>query len=134
MLETAWELRANTTNEGFDFLLLGFGLFVGFLLVCLAGFLLVWWLLKVSRNGREINISIYGQKVEQVCKFKYLGAWITEDGRNEVEIRTRLGMAKDAFSKRKELLTRGMSKEVTKKIVKTVIWSVAPYSAATRSL
>ena len=41
-----------------------------------------------------------------------------------VEIRTRPGMAKDAFSKWKELPTRGMSKEVKKKIVKTVIWSV----------
>ena len=62
---------------------------------------------KVSRNGGKINISIDGRKVEQVSKFKYLGAWITEDGRSEVEIRTRLGMAKDAFNKRKELLTRG---------------------------
>ena len=90
--------------------------------------------MKVSRNGGEINISIDGQKVEQVSKFKYLGAWITEDGRSEVEIRTRIGMAKDAFNKRKELLTRGMSKEVKKKIVKTVIWSVALYSAETWSL
>ena len=61
--------------------------------------------MKVSRNGGEINISIDGQKVEQVSKFKDLGAWITEDGRNEVEIRTRIGMTKDAFNKRKELLT-----------------------------
>jgi hypothetical protein len=90
--------------------------------------------MKVSRNGGEINISIDEQKVEQVSKFKYLGAWITEDGRSEVEIRTRIGMAKDAFNKRKELLTRGMSKEVKKKIVKTVIWSVALYSAETWSL
>ena len=51
-----------------------------------------------------------------MSKFKYLGAWITEDGRSEVEIRTRLGMAKDAFSKWKELLTRGMSKEVKKRL------------------
>ena len=32
------------------------------------------------------------------------------------------------------MLTRGMSKEVKKKIVKTVIWSVALYSAETWSL
>ena len=43
-------------------------------------------------------------------------------------------MAKEAFSKRKELLTRGMSKVVKKKIVKTVIWSVDLYSAETWSL
>ena len=43
-------------------------------------------------------------------------------------------MAKDAFSKRKELLTGGMSKRVKKNIVQTVIWSVALYSAETWSL
>ena len=55
--------------------------------------------MKISRNGGTMNIMIDGQKVEQVNKFKYLGAWITEDGRCETEIRTRIGMAKDAFSK-----------------------------------
>ena len=35
--------------------------------------------MKVSRNGGLINIKIDGQKVEQVSKFKYLGAWITEE-------------------------------------------------------
>ena len=90
--------------------------------------------MKVSRNKGVINIIIDGQKVEQVSKFKYLGAWITEDGRCETEIRTRIGMAKDTFSKRKELLTRGISKAVKKKIVKTVNWSVALYCAETWSL
>ena len=57
-----------------------------------------------------------------------------EDGRSETEIRVRIGMAKDAFSKRKELLTRGPSRIVKKKIVKAGIWSVALYSAETWSL
>ena len=43
--------------------------------------------------------------MEQVKKFRYLGAMITEDGRYDVEIKTRIGMAKDAFNKRRELLT-----------------------------
>ena len=34
--------------------------------------------IKVSRNRGVINIVIDGQKIEQVSKFKYLGAWITE--------------------------------------------------------
>ena len=33
-------------------------------------------------------------------------------------------MAKDTFSKRKELLTQKMSVDVKKQIVKTVVWSV----------
>ncbi len=47
------------------------------------------------------------------------------------QIKTELGMAKDAFSKRKELLSPGMSKEVKKRIVKTVMSSVALYSGET---
>jgi len=42
-------------------------------------------------------------------------------------------MAKDAFNKEKEFLTRGMSNEA-KKIMKTVIWSVSIYSDETLSL
>ena len=39
-----------------------------------------------------------------MSKFKYLGAWIITDGRNEVEIKTRLGMAEDAFSKKERII------------------------------
>ena len=91
--------------------------------------------MRISRNGGEIvDIYIEGQKVEQVKKFKYLGAWITEDGRCEVEIRTRIALAKDAFTKKKELLSRKMDLITRKRIVKTVIWSVLLYGAETWSL
>ena len=91
--------------------------------------------MKISKKGGgRVNILIDGQKVEQVDKFKYLGAWITEDGRCETEIKARIGMAKGAFSKRKELLTKGLSRTVKKKIVKAVVWSVALYGAETWAL
>ena len=61
--------------------------------------------MKVSRNGGVINIVIDGQKIKQVSMFlKVLRRWITEDLRCETEITTRIGVAKDAISKRKELL------------------------------
>src|SRR6476469_4375136 len=71
----------------------------------------------VSRNGGErVNITVEGQSVEQVSKFRYLGSLISEDGRCLDDVKTRIGMAKDAFYKRKELLTRSIkvlrSKEV----------------------
>jgi hypothetical protein len=91
--------------------------------------------MKISRKGEgDINILIDAQRVEQVSKFKYLGSLITADGRCEAEIKARIGMAKDAFSKRKELLTQKMSKEVKKRIVKSVVWSVALYGAETWTL
>ena len=57
-----------------------------------------------------------------------------EDGRCEVDIRTRIVIAKDAFTKRKELLSRRMKLITKKRIIKTVIWSVLLYGAETWSL
>ena len=86
--------------------------------------------MKISRHGGgEIIINVNGQRLERVNKYKYLGTWVTDDGRCDLEVRTRIAMAKQVFSRRKEMLTRGMSRRVKKKMVKTLIWSVALYCA-----
>lgn len=91
--------------------------------------------MKINRSGgSDITIKVEGQKIEQVKKFQYLGAWITDDGRCEVEIKARIAMAKLAFSKKKVLLTRSLSRELKKKIIKTVIWSTALYASETWTL
>src|SRR6218665_1606820 len=85
---------------------------------------------KVSRKeGGVINITINGEILEQVEQFKYLGALITSDGRCETEIKTRIGMAKNAFNQRKELLSKNLNKDIKKRIIKAIIWSVALYAA-----
>lgn len=58
-----------------------------------------------KESVRVVNIQIDGQLVEQVKKFKYLRSIIAEDGRCKDEIKQRIGMAKDAFCRRTELLT-----------------------------
>jgi endonuclease/exonuclease/phosphatase family metal-dependent hydrolase len=91
--------------------------------------------MRVSRNGNlPLNITINGTKVEQVSRFKYLGAIITSDGRCRNEIQSRIAMAKTAFVKRRELLTKGLHSSTKKKIVKTLIWSIALYGAETWTL
>ena len=88
--------------------------------------------MKISRKQEEnLNIIINGQKVEQVSHFKYLGSLLTEDGGSGKEIRTRIAMAKEAFNNKKVLLTKSLRKDVKKKIVKAVVWSVALYGAET---
>ena len=72
---------------------------------------------------------IEGQKVEQVATFKYLESIRSEDGRCVNEIRARIAMTKDAFTKRRELFVRKMSRGLKKRIKKTVIWSVLLYGA-----
>ena len=71
-----------------------------------------------------MSIVIDDQKLEQVKQFKYSGALTSDDGKCEAEIKTRIGMARDAVIERKEPSTERMSQEVKKKTVKAVVWGV----------
>ena len=89
----------------------------------------------VSKSGGEpVNITLEGQLVEQVKQFKYLGSVITEDGKCEVEVKTRIALAKTAFSRRKELLTKRMNRRVRKRLVKTIVWPILMYGCETWTL
>jgi hypothetical protein len=68
-----------------------------------------------KEGGVKISIVVDGQNIEQVTKFKYLGAIISEDGRCLEDVKARIGMAKDAFIKRRELMTKTFSKQVKKR-------------------
>src|SRR6476469_7431713 len=82
----------------------------------------------VSRNrGERVNITVEGQSVEQVSKFRYLGSLISEDGRCLDDVKTRIGMAKDALNKRKELLTKSIRVDLRKRLVKKLVWTVVLY-------
>jgi hypothetical protein len=87
-----------------------------------------------KKGGDSIEIKIDGHRVEQVQKFKYLGSIITEDGRCTDDVRARIGMAKEAFRKRKELLTKRMSKDLRKRMIKALVWPVALYGCETWTL
>ena len=58
-------------------------------------------------------------------QFKYLGCWLTEDGRNSEEVKTKIGMVKSAFVERKGFLTSRLSLALKKKIVKSDLASSA---------
>ena len=87
-----------------------------------------------SNVGQETNIMISGSRIEQVKSFKYLGSTMTEDGRCETDIKVRIALAKEAFSKRGELLTKSFRKEVKKMMVKTLVWSTLLYGSETLTL
>jgi hypothetical protein len=69
--------------------------------------------------------------VEQVKQFKYLGSVIAEDGNYLNDVKIRMAMAKEAFCKRKELLSRNMSRAIRKRMVKSFVWPVALYGCET---
>lgn len=59
---------------------------------------------------------------------------MTEDGRCEKEVKIRIALAKEAFSKRKVLLTKSFRKETKKKLVKTLVWTTLLYGSETWTL
>ena len=68
-------------------------------------------------------------QLENVECFKYLGSMLTNDGRWTCEIKSRIAMAKAAFSKKKTLFTRKLDLNLRKKLIKCYIWSMALYGA-----
>ena len=70
---------------------------------------------------KSVHITIDGEQVEQVDRFRYLGSVIAQDGGCLVAIKERRGMAKDAFYKRKELIKQRFNKGLKKKIVKCLV-------------
>ena len=71
--------------------------------------------MRVSKSGGgRVSVMIEGKEVEQVRNFKYLGSTLSDDGRCDTEIKIRIALAKEAFSKRKELLTKRFSRRVKK--------------------
>jgi len=73
--------------------------------------------LVISKSGNtSCNITVDNTPVEQVAQYKYLGSLITEDGKCDMDIKTRIGMAKDTFLKHKELLKGNISLQ-TKKLM-----------------
>ncbi|GFS22394.1 craniofacial development protein 2 [Elysia marginata] len=83
----------------------------------------------------QIDIKIDGERVEQVANFTYLGHWITEDGRSDQEVKRRIGMAKNTFSRMSKLLTnRRISFATRSRLTKCYVWSIFLYACETWTL
>jgi len=58
----------------------------------------------IKCRNTQCSITVDGKILGQVSQNKYLGSWVTEDGRCDLDVKTRIGIAKDAFWKHKQLL------------------------------
>jgi Reverse transcriptase (RNA-dependent DNA polymerase). len=83
----------------------------------------------ISRNPNlQANITIYGKPIEQVARFKYLGCWLTDNLDPDLEIRTRIEMARATFLKMKTLLADRSLRITTRlRFVKCYVYSVLLY-------
>src|SRR6218665_1579803 len=64
-------------------------------------------------------------------KRSLIGIIRSHQSKCHVEIRRRIAMGKDAFYKRKELLRGKLNKNLKKRIIKSMIWSVVLYGSET---
>ena len=88
--------------------------------------------MRIGKGEQKIvKITVESEELEQVKEFPYLGSTITEDARCHREIQRRIVIGKDAFEKRKELLRGKINKELKKRMVKTLVWSVMLYGSET---
>jgi len=83
---------------------------------------------------RKVSVWLRNTELEQVQEFCYLGSLLTEDARCDKEVTKRIVMAKAAFMRRGELLRGNISRDSKKRMVKTLVWSVALYGSETWTL
>ena len=74
------------------------------------------------------NISCKGEQIKQVNNFKYLGFTITPDAKCDAEIRKRIAISKDTFSKMKPIFTnRNLGHDTKMRALKAYVWSILLY-------
>ena len=78
-------------------------------------------MLIVRKKKKNLNITIKDQTLEEVEEFKYLGSMLTSDGSSQTEIRKTITTGKQAFVKRKSLLTKTFKLNLKKRIIKTMV-------------
>ena len=92
----------------------------------------------VSGSGEEevkVEISMGGEILGQVKKFKYLGATITENGTSEQEIRNRIGTATIAMVRLDAVWSlKGIRLKNRLKITKAIAWTTLLYGCESGTL
>ena len=74
--------------------------------------------MRVSKQcGGNINIVLDEGKIKQVSQHCHLVSLITDNGNCSKEIIAIMAMTKTALNRRKELLTRGISRKVKNRII-----------------
>ena len=87
---------------------------------------------KGRRSGVDwhVCIKVNRQILEQVKKFKYLGQWITEDRWCDLEVKTRIEMARSGLVKLRDVVTlKSVSLNTRKCLVRCYVLSTFLYAS-----
>ena len=87
-------------------------------------------IMKISRKGEEETaLEVKGKRIEAVKKFNYLGVVISNNNKEETELRRRIEMAKQTFWKNKTLMRGDLMIYMKKRIINSCIFPVFCYAA-----
>lgn len=86
-----------------------------------------------SKNPNvQADIVVDGTRIERVPKFKYLGCWLTEDLDPDLEVQTRIEIARTTFMNMQKLLTnRSLNLTTRYRFVQCYIFSTLLYGVET---
>ena len=74
------------------------------------------------------SVTVNSVQIEQGNHFKYLGSWITSEGRSNMDIKCRIGQVKQTFmNMRNVLCARNLGFRHRTRLLKFYIWSVLLY-------
>ena len=89
-------------------------------------------LLTKDTKEKKVSNHIDHKEVEQVQSFTYPGQLIIDDGKSEGEIRSSIGLAKNAFSKRYKFLTnKNISLKTSLRLTKCYVWPLLTHACDT---
>ena len=88
----------------------------------------------IGRKPKKIDMLIKDEDVEQVDSFKYLGCNISSNMNCCQEVKKIIAMAKEAFNRKRSIFCGPLDKELRKRLVKCLVWSVVLYGAETWTL
>ena len=84
----------------------------------------------VTKRTEQLRVvaHVNGEAIRQVCSFRYLGSLISEDGRCDSEIKSRIAMAKSNFGKMRRILTNlSLGMNIRLRLLKCYVWSTLLY-------
>jgi len=83
----------------------------------------------MATEGNNIVITIDGDTLQQVDHFQYLSAMITEDGKCEADMRSRLGMARSVLSELEHIWkSRAITLSTKLHLLGPLVWPVGTYA------
>ena len=82
---------------------------------------------KEKQKGMQSCVMLNNVSLGQVTRFKNLCSWITENAKNNEDIRASVGMAKAAFWQNKELKRRNIRFSTKMKILNCYVFSILIY-------